>query len=139
MPLRYNFNSGMSDYEFDVAISFADEQRGYARAIAGCLVENGRKVFFDEYEQADLWGRNLQEHLAETYEHKARYCLMLVSKEYAANIWPNHERRAAQSRALKERQDYILPIRFDDTEVPGLSDAVGYLERTNPSRFAHFF
>jgi hypothetical protein len=44
-------------YEYDVCLSFAGEQREYVRQVAGLLQESGVKVFFDEYEEADLWER----------------------------------------------------------------------------------
>src|SRR3954451_1614311 len=92
-----------NQHEFDVAISFAGEQRAEARDIANCLRPD-IKVFFDEFEQAKLWGIDLYEHLAEVYHRKARYCLMLVSKAYAEEVWTTHERRNAQARALHEKE-----------------------------------
>ncbi len=114
-------------FEYDVAISFAGEERAEAEAIAACLTKAGIKIFYDDYERASLWGKNLYDHLADVYKNKARYCLMLVSAAYAAKIWTTHERRSAQARALIEKSEYILPVRFDDTEIPGLPTTVGYL------------
>ncbi len=37
------------------------------------------------------------------------------------------ELQAAQARALIEKKEYILPIRLDDTEIPGLLPTVSYL------------
>jgi TIR domain len=114
-------------FEYDVAISFAGEQRAEAEAIADCLKQAGVKVFYDRYEEVDLWGKDLYEHLSDIYQKKARYCLMLVSAAYAAKVWPTHERRNAQARALAQRNEYILPVRFDETEIPGLPATIGYL------------
>jgi hypothetical protein len=114
-------------FEYDVAISFAGEQRAEAEAIADCLKRAGVKVFYDGYEQANLWGKDLYEHLSEIYQKKARYCLMLVSVAYGRKVWPTHERRNAQARALSQKGEYILPVRFDGTEIPGLPSTVGYL------------
>jgi hypothetical protein len=115
-------------FDYDVAISFAGEQRKVAEAIADCLKKNEVKVFYDGYEKADLWGKDLYEHLSAVYQKKARYCLMLVSAAYAAKVWPTHEGRNAQARALSQNTEYILPVRFDLTEIPGLLNTVGYLE-----------
>ncbi len=52
---------------------------------------------------------------------------MFVSKEYAEKEWPRHERRSALARALRERREYVLPVRFDDTVLPGLDPDVLYL------------
>ena len=114
-------------FEYDVAISFAGEQRREAEGIASRLRAAGVSVFYDAYEQADLWGKNLYDHLATVYQHKARYCLMLVSAGYAAKVWTTHERQSAQARALEQNTEYILPVRFDDTEIPGLLSTIGYV------------
>jgi hypothetical protein len=53
---------------------------------------------------------------------------MFVSAEYENRIWTSHERRSAQARALEEKgREYILPIRFDETDLDGLPPTVGYL------------
>jgi hypothetical protein len=97
-------------FDYDVAISFAGEQRREAEGIARRLRAAGVSVFYDAYEQVDLWGKNLYDHLAGVYQHKARYCLMLVSAAYAAKVWTTHERQNAQARALTENTEYILPF-----------------------------
>ena len=116
----------MPNFEYDIAISFAGEQRPEAEAIAKCLRAAGVKVFYDAYETASLWGKNLYEHLADIYQNKARYCLILVSASYASRVWTTHERRSAQARALEQKSEYILPVRFDDTEIPGLRPSMSY-------------
>lgn len=54
---------------------------------------------------------------------------MFLSRHYAGKtkVWTNREREAAQARALKGQGAYILPIRLDDTEIPGLLTTVAYL------------
>jgi len=98
-----------SETEYDVALSFAGEDRAVADSIAETLRAMGVSVFYDEYEKADLWGKNLYDHLSDVYRKRARFCLMLLSKHYAAKQWTNHERQAAQARAFSENQEYILP------------------------------
>jgi len=117
----------MSNYAYDIAISFAGAQRAQAKAIAERLHEHDVKVFFDEYETASMWGADLNEHLTEVYQHQARYCLMLISAAYAERVWTSVERRSAQTRAIKEKGAYILPVRFDDTLLPGMNDTVAYV------------
>lgn len=115
-------------YEYDVALSFAGEDRQYADALAESVRKRLVRVFYDAYEQADLWGKNLYTHLQEVYTRKARYCVMFASQQYAAKVWTSHEREAAQERALHEKgAEYILPVRIDDTRIPGLSSSIAYL------------
>lgn len=123
-----------SYFEYDVGLSFAGEQREYVEQVANELTSRGIHVFFDDYERGTLWGKDLYVHLRDIYEHMCRFCVIFVSKEYAAKVWPNRERQSAQARALEDKQEYILPARFDDTPIPGLLDTVGYvdLKQTSP-------
>jgi hypothetical protein len=115
-------------YDYDVCLSFAGENRAYVRQVADRLREKGIRVFFDEYAQADMWGKDLYAHLDDVYQHAARYCVLFVSKHYANRVWPNHERESAQARAIRQHSEYILPARFDKTRIPGLRPTVGYID-----------
>ena len=55
---------------------------------------------------------------------------MFISKEYVEGAWPKLELKNALERQLTQDSSYILPIRFDDSIVPGLSESIFYL-RTN--------
>ena len=114
--------------EFDVALSFAGEDRQHAKALADLLDSGGYEVFYDEYEQAELWGKNLLEYLSTVYKDKAHYCVVFLSEFYAEKWWPRHELQSAAARAFKENEEYILPIRLDDTEVEGILPTVGHLD-----------
>ena len=63
---------------------------------------------------------------------------MFISKHYEEKIWTNHERRSALTKAIEEKEEYILPARFDDTEIPGIRPTIGYvdLQQKSPSEFA---
>lgn len=114
--------------EYDIIISFAGEDRAVAEQIADGLRSNRVSVFYDEYEQANLWGKDLYHHLSQTYSENASYCLVLISEHYVKKNWTKLELRSAQERAFKENREYILPVRLDDTKVPGISDTIGYLD-----------
>lgn len=127
------------EFPYDVALSFAGEQRAYVQKVAAALRSRGIRPFYDDYERAALWGKDLYEHLDWIYQKAARYCVLFVSAEYAGKVWTTHERRSAQARALKSAEEYILPVRFDDdTEVPGLRSTIGYVDArvTRPAKLA---
>ena len=109
-------------------MSFAGEDRHYANKLAKLLEAGGYSVFYDEFERAQLWGRDLYVHLSSVYKDQARYCVMFLSKHYTQKLWANHELKSAQARAFEESQEYILPVRLDDTEIPGILPTVGYLD-----------
>ena len=53
--------TGSAEPEFQVALSFAGEQRDYVREVASELAKHGVKAFFDEENTIRLWGKNLVE------------------------------------------------------------------------------
>ena len=112
---------------YDVAISFAGEDRRHARSLADELVRRGVSVFYDEFERPRLWGRDLYTYLVDIYQNRACFCVAFLSKHYAKKLWASHERKAAQARAFQEQGEYLLPIRLDGTEIPGMLPTTGYL------------
>jgi hypothetical protein len=112
---------------YDVALSFAGEQRQYVEGVARSLSDAGVRVFFDDFERDDLWGKDLVEHFGMIFGKCSRYCVMFVSKEYSKKPWTTHERRAALAKAIEQETEYLLPVRFDDAELPGLRSTVKYL------------
>src|SRR5207248_2119071 len=59
--------------DYDVALSFAGEDRAYVEEVARALSAAGVKVFYDKLEEADLWGKNLYTHLSDVYRKRARF------------------------------------------------------------------
>lgn len=117
------------DPYYDVAVSFAGEQREYVEEAVRYLQAEGVKVFYDKDEQARLWGMDLVEELGSTYRDRAFRTVMFVSKEYGEKVWPYQERRAAQARAVKEMNEpYILPVLMDDSEIPGLHETTAHMD-----------
>ncbi len=121
------------NYDFDIALSFAGEDRDKAELLANALKSKNINVFYDDFQKAELWGQDLYSYLSDLYRLRAKYCVMFVSEHYSKKLWTNHERKSAQERAFKESQTYILPIRIDNTEIPGLLSTVGYLNWNNES------
>jgi len=123
----------MTDKKYDVALSFAGEDRDYVEEVADHLKTRNISVFYDNFETADLWGKNLYTHLSDLYRNQAKYTVMFISEHYNKKVWCNHEREAAQSRAIEENEEYILPARFDDTQVPGVLKTTGFVDLRNHS------
>jgi TIR domain len=124
--------------DYDVALSFAGEDRDYVEKVAALLQASGIKVFYDKFETVQLWGRNLADHLGEIYGKRSRFVMMFISKHYPHKGWPTHERQSAQARAIRENKIVLLPARFDDTEIPGLPSTTGYIDlrQSSPEQLA---
>src|SRR5215471_14984535 len=125
-------------WRWDVALSLAGAQRNYVEQVAQALTARGVRCFYDADEQIELWGRYLAEELAAIYAEQAAAVVVFMSADYAERDWTRHERRAALARAVRERREYVLPARLDDTPLPGLlSDMVTVDLRTKtPQQFA---
>lgn len=124
----------MPEFDYDVTLSFAGEDRLYVEEVANYLRELGVKVFYDKYFEADLWGKNLYTHLDEIYQNTSKFCIIFISRFYREKVWTNHERESAQARAFRQKGEYILPVKFDDTEIPGIRPTIGYIDgrKNNP-------
>lgn len=133
-------NKGIKN-KYDVALSFAGEQREYVEQVAKYLEQYGKNVFYDDFERADLWGKNLYDHLYNVYSEESEYIIMFISKEYKNKEWTRHERKASQEKAFIQSEEYILPVRFDDTKIPGLNNTIGHLDanKFSPEEIAQIF
>jgi hypothetical protein len=116
------------DYEFDLALSYAGEDRIFVDRVANILRENGIRVFYDEFEVVNLWGLDLYTFLDDVYRIKSRYAVVFASEHYLRKMWTSHERQSAQARALQQKESYLLPVRLDNSEVPGLPPSIGYID-----------
>lgn len=115
-------------YDYDIALSFAGENRAYVEKVAKLLTDKGVQIFYDMYEQSSLWGKDLFIHLDDVYQNKAMFCIMFISEFYKSKLWTNHEMRSVFARAFVSNSEYILPARFDDTEIPGIKTTTGYID-----------
>ncbi len=120
-------------FQFDVALSFAGEDRAYVHEVAALLRQAGIHVFYDEFLAADLWGSDLYTLLDDVYRKKARFVVAFVSKYYVNKPWTRHERQSAQARALLAPAPYFLPVRLDDSELPGLRPTIAYVDARRTS------
>jgi hypothetical protein len=120
-------------FDYDVALSYAGEDRVYVQQIAALLQQRDVRVFYDEYAAAELWGSDLYTLIDDVYRRRARFAIAFVSRHYASKPWTRHERQSAQARALTEVGPYFLPVRLDDSELPGLRPTVHYVDARRTS------
>src|SRR5690606_32315449 len=113
------------EYKYQVALSFAGEDRDYVNAVAELLKGNGIKVFYDKFEQVDLWGKDLGIHFDYVYRRDSQYFVPFISKKYQEKIWTHYEVRTAIARAIENKEEYILPVKLDDTELDGIRSTIG--------------
>lgn len=115
-------------FEYDVTLSFAGEDRNIVEPIAILLRYYKIKVFYDNFETSNLWGKDLYQYLQSIYRDKSLYCIIFCSRHYVSKAWTMHELRQAQERAFNNDHEYILPIRLDNSLIPGINSTTGYIE-----------
>ncbi|GGM37168.1 toll/interleukin-1 receptor domain-containing protein [Microbacterium saperdae] len=115
-------------YDFDVAVTFAGEDRAFVEQVVHLMKADGFSVFYDEDAKVSSWGTDLTEYFSDVYEKRARYAIMFISGNYASKAWTRMERRSVLARALTTASPYVLPVRLDSTPLPGVRETIGYLD-----------
>ena len=148
---KYNLNyceresAVMGKFQYDVALSFAGEQRKYVRQVSVWLDKLGISNFYDNNEKANLWGKTLTQYLQNVYFRDSRYFVPFITPEYLRKDWPQLEFKFALDRNMQEHtpdfQQYVLPVYFCDyhsIEVPGLPKSIGYVDgrKISPAELA---
>jgi ribosomal protein S18 acetylase RimI-like enzyme/predicted transcriptional regulator len=117
--------------KYHVALSYASEDRRIADELANKLKARGIRVFYDSFEQATLWGKDLYQYFQTIFREKAEFSIPIISHHYAQKRWTSHELKQMQARSFNENREYILPLRLDDTDIPGINDTTGYIDLRN--------
>lgn len=128
------------EFKYDVAVSFAGEDREYVKEVVSILTDQRNvSVFYDENFQHELWGEDLAVYLARVYSKESKYCIPFISTYYAEKMWTRHEIKNAFERAIQEKKAYILPAYFDETRIDGLPITTGHidLKKNNPTAVAN--
>ena len=104
-------------FEYDVVIAFSSGDRSTAEEFARLLAERNIKTSLDELNATDAGSMQPAAHLAETFRRKARYYLLLISRSFPQINW-----RDVQPLIDPSAGSSFLPVRLDDTDMPGLED-----------------
>ncbi len=123
-------------YEYDVALSFAGEDRKFVEECAEILRSLNINVFYDNYEKDVLLGKNLYNYLADIYQNRARFAVVFVSKSYKEKRWTKHELEYITARKFKQDEEYLLPVKLDETELDEIPVTTGYLQGDTPINVA---
>lgn len=124
------------EFEYDVALSFAGEDRCFVEECAKILRSLNVNVFYDNYEKEILLGKNLYSYLADIYHNRARFAVVFVSKSYKEKRWTKHELEYITARKFQQDEEYLLPIKLDDTELNEIPPTIGYLRGDTPLNVA---
>ena len=83
---------------YDLALSFAGEDRKIAKILFEKLTDREISVFYDENEQHRILASEIEEYLAPIYKSEANYVVPILSESYPRKIWTNFESRQFKDR-----------------------------------------
>lgn len=115
-------------YAFDFALSFSGECRTLAKELSELLVERGASVFYDDSFLVHLFGKRLDKEFSGKFGGETQFFVPFVSSGYAQRPWPQYEWGVAQVESQRRGEEFILPLRVDDTHLFGLPNTVCYLD-----------
>lgn len=117
------FREDSEDYRYDVALSFAGENRELAKHVADQLSVLDMSVFFDEYFESNFLGKTWNNEFKNVFSKESRIVVCFLDSHHNEKIWPTFERECFRPR-VKEAE--VIPVYLDDTPFVGIpSDIVG--------------
>ncbi|MFE7504370.1 TIR domain-containing protein [Promicromonospora sp. NPDC057488] len=115
-------------YEYDVAVSFAGNDRPVVDKFVEVLEERHIKVFYDYNQQAELWGKDLRRGLARIYGEQAQFMIICLSDDYPERDWTTFEYEVGRNAASKRTEEYLLPLLVGNRPpIVGLPATFGFL------------
>jgi hypothetical protein len=111
----------MKKFEYDVALSFAEEDLNIALSIylSLKLTKEDNSIFYYK-KSLDTTGKVLKDELPEIYKHKSRFVLMLVSKNYVNKdkVYAPIEAEAIIQRwKFNPKESFLIPVLIDETPL----------------------
>lgn len=128
-PVKHqNMNtSSLLKKKFKVALSFPGEKRHFVSQVAAGLQERLGDIFYDEYFEAELAQPNLDIILQTIYHKNSDLVVVFICEEYDKKEWCGLEWRAIRDLIKQRKSSTIMPMRFDNVEIPGLFSIDGYI------------
>ncbi|WMJ08101.1 TIR domain-containing protein [Nitrosomonas sp. sh817] len=115
---------------FLVALSFPGEHRNYVHQVANALAEKlGQdKVFYDQWYTAELAQPDMDVLLQSFYHDHSELIVPFLCADYERKEWCGLEWRAIRDLIKRRQSKDIMPMRFDNTEIPGIFSIDGYVD-----------
>ncbi|MBX9637266.1 MAG: TIR domain-containing protein [Nitrosomonas sp.] len=120
----------MTTKRFQVALSFPGEYRDYVSQVAEVLAKSLGKdrVFYDQWYTAELAQPDMDTLLQSFYHKHAELVVPFLCADYERKEWCGLEWRAIRDLIKQRQSKDIMPMRFDNAEIPGFYSIDGYVD-----------
>lgn len=114
---------------FQVALSFPGERREFVRSVAEYLENTIQRnlILYDEWYEAEFACPNLDTYLQGLYQNESDLIAVFICAEYEQKKWCSLEWRVIRELIMNRRDSSVMPLRFDNTTIPGLFGNDGYV------------
>jgi TIR domain len=114
---------------FRIALSFPGEHREFIEEVAGHLAAAvGReRVLYDQYYESEFARVDLDTYLQRLYHDDSELIAVFLCADYQDKEWCGLEWRAVRDLIKRRQASSVMPLRFDNTEIPGLFSTDGYI------------
>jgi hypothetical protein len=130
----------MTTKRFKIALSFPGERRDFVEQVAAQLADQvGRdRVLYDQYYEAEFARPDLDTYLQRLYHDESELIAVFLCADYERKDWCGLEWRAIRDLIKKRQASTVMPLRFDNTEIPGLFSTDGYvwIDNRSPAEIA---
>jgi hypothetical protein len=122
------FTDAERNLEYDLAISFAGENRDLAKRFAEKIEIFDVSVFFDELYEANLLGRALTKQFTRIFNTDSQFVLVLLDVNHKEKVWPTFERETFKKRVADEA---VIPVYVDNTVFLGIPEDIYGIDLRN--------
>jgi hypothetical protein len=105
-------------HDYDLAFSFAGENRDYVERTKIACERLGLKVFYDKDKNNEWWGKNFIREQRKVYGSKTRHFVPFISPAYFEKSIPSDEFESALMTAVERGDGYILPVIIGRPNIP---------------------
>jgi hypothetical protein len=109
---------------YEVALSFAEEDRSYAEHLRDALEDMGHAIFYDQAEQHRILAEDVEAYLGPIYARDCRYVVAVLGEMYGRKRWTLFEAeqyrdRIEQGQVIPLWSTKVPPTPFDESRRRG--------------------
>lgn len=130
----------MKEKRYDIAVSYASEQRSYVERFVKKLRDLKLSVYYDRDAQASMVGNILDQELHKIYISESNRCILFLSNDYINKPVTKYESQIILSETLYQN-GFMYIFKFHDVTLPGLNRNFIYSsvhDFPEPEQYANF-
>lgn len=106
---------------YDIAVSYASEQKNFVSRVVRILEQEGLHVFYAPDREADLTGHDMIGVFYNVYRYQSLYVACFISEAYLNKDITMHEAKTALVRERHEKRGCMIPISFEGAQIPDMN------------------